>query len=34
MTIGELLTEEFGRIRGVVLGAVRGLTEDRAGVPA
>ncbi len=29
MTIGELLAEEFGRIRGVVLDAVRGLSEDR-----
>ena len=29
MNIGELLVEEFGRIRGVVLGAVRGLSEDQ-----
>ena len=28
MTIGELLAEAFGRIHGVVLGAVRGLTEE------
>ena len=28
MNIGELLAEEFGRIQGVVLGAVRGLSED------
>ena len=28
MTIGELLAEAFGRIHGVVLGAVRGLSED------
>jgi uncharacterized damage-inducible protein DinB len=29
MTIGELLAEAFGRIHGVVLGAVRGLSEDQ-----
>ena len=29
MNIGELLAEEFGRIQGVVLGAVRGLSEDQ-----
>ena len=29
MNIGELLAEEFGRIHGVVLGAVRGLSEDQ-----
>jgi len=28
MTIAELLAEEFGRIHGVVLGAVRGLSEE------
>ena len=28
MNIGELLAEQFGRIRGVVAGAVRGLSED------
>jgi len=28
MTIGELLAEAFGRIHGVVLGAVRGLSEE------
>jgi uncharacterized damage-inducible protein DinB len=28
VNIGELLAEEFGRIRGVVLGAVRGLSEE------
>ena len=28
VNIGELLAEEFGRIQGVVLGAVRGLSED------
>jgi hypothetical protein len=29
MTIGELLAEAFGRIHGVVVGAVRGLTEEQ-----
>jgi Protein of unknown function (DUF664) len=29
MTIGELLAEAFGRIHHVVLGAVRGLTEEQ-----
>ena len=29
MTIGELLAEAFGRIHGVVLGTVRGLSEDQ-----
>jgi uncharacterized damage-inducible protein DinB len=29
VNIGELLVEEFGRIRGVVLGAVRGLSTDQ-----
>ena len=29
MTIGELLAEAFGRVRGVVLGAVRGLSEEQ-----
>ena len=29
MNIGELLAEEFGRIHGVVLGAVRGLSGDQ-----
>ena len=28
MTIGELLAEAFGRVHGVVLGAVRGLSEE------
>ena len=29
MTIGELLAEAFGRVRGVVLEAVRGLSEEQ-----
>ena len=29
MNLGELLADEFGRIRGVVLAAVRGLSEDQ-----
>jgi uncharacterized damage-inducible protein DinB len=29
MTIGELLAEAFGRVRGVALGAVRGLSEEQ-----
>ena len=29
MTIGELLAESFGRVHGVVLGAVRGLSEEQ-----
>ena len=29
MTIGELLAEAFGRVHGVVLGAVRGLSEEQ-----
>ena len=28
MTIAELLAEAFGRVHGVVLGAVRGLSEE------
>ena len=29
MTIGELLAEAFGRVHGVVQGAVRGLSEEQ-----